>query len=186
MSHLKSGYEKKIIAYCITVIILLILAALIYFLYFINQDIEIRILGSIVIMLILGIWFYLERRITKQLENTVYESDIKRFVLITRDGERQKEWCCKGACSFLIGKSSINHEVDIDLADTYYMEYVSPSHAVLNYVQGYWYIEDLNSTNGVGLKKRGEEYALRLKPMTSYKVEEGDVIYISKVKLLAR
>ena len=126
MSHLKSGYEKKIIAYCITVIILLILAALIYFLYFINQDIEIRILGSIVIMLILGIWFYLERRITKQLENTVYESDIKRFVLITRDGERQKEWCCKGACSFLIGKSSINHEVDIDLADTYYMEYVSP------------------------------------------------------------
>ena len=183
---MKSGYEKKIIAYCITVIILLILAALIYFLYFINQDIEIRILGSIVIMLILGIWFYLERRITKQLENTVYESDIKRFVLITRDGERQKEWCCKGACSFLIGKSSINHEVDIDLADTYYMEYVPPSHAVLNYVQGYWYIEDLNSTNGVGLKKRGEEYALRLKPMTSYKVEEGDVIYISKVKLLAR
>lgn len=116
----------------------------------------------------------------------MYPSNVKRFILITQNGEQEKEWHCEGVRSFLIGKSTANHTVDMDLSDSYYMDYISPAHAVLNYSQGYWYIEDLNSKNGVGIKKRGEEYALRLKPMTSYKVEQGDIIYISKVKLLVR
>lgn len=186
VSQLKKEYRNKIAAYCITAIILLILSAIIYYLYFVNEHIQMRILGTIAVVLILGIWFYWERKASKQTTNTIYESNIRRFVLITRDGEREKQWCCEGACSFLIGKGSADHDVDIDLSDHYYTEYISPSHAVLNYAKGYWYVEDLNSANGVGLKKRGEEYALRLKPMTSYKVEEGDVIYISKAKLLAR
>lgn len=113
------------------------------------------------------------------------ESTIRKYVLITRDGETEKEWSCKGVNSFLIGKGTISQSVDIDLSDTYYAQYISNEHAVLNFHDGYWYIEDLNSANGVGLKKRGEEYSLRLKPLTSYKIDEGDIIYISKVKILA-
>ncbi len=167
------------------VILLFLLAVCIYFLYFINKDIEIRAVGTAVIILLLILWFYYERRST-QKQNVLYQSNIKKFVLITRDGEKEKEWYCEGVNSFLIGKSTIDYEVDIDLADTYYAEYISPNHAVLNYAEGYWYIEDLNSKNGVGIKKRGEEYALRLKPMTSYKIDEGDMIYISKAKLFVR
>lgn len=167
------------------VILLFLLAVCIYFLYFINKDIEIRAVGTAVIILLLILWFYYERKNT-QKQNVLYQSNIKKFVLITRDGEKEKEWYCEGVNSFLIGKSTIDHEVDIDLADTYYAEYISPNHAVLNYAEGYWYIEDLNSKNGVGIKKRGEEYALRLKPMTSYKIDEGDMIYISKAKLFVR
>lgn len=178
--------KKGFLYYGITVVLLFLLAAFFYFLYFINKDIEIRIIGSIAFVLVLLLWFYYERKNTKNTGNTLYESNIKKFVLITRDGEKAKEWYCEGATSFLIGKSSVDKEVDIDLSDSYYIDYISPAHAVLNYAQGYWYIEDLDSKNGVGIKKRGEEYALRLKPMTSYKVEEGDIIYISKVKLLAR
>lgn len=165
------------------VILLFLLAVCIYFLYFINKDIEIKVVGTAVILLLLILWFYYERKNTK---NVLYQSNIKKFVLITRDGEKEKEWHCQGVNSFLIGKSTIDHEVDIDLADTYYAEYISPNHAVLNYAEGYWYIEDLNSKNGVGIKKRGEEYALRLKPMISYKIDEGDMIYISKAKLFVR
>ena len=167
------------------VMLLFLLAVCIYFLYFINKDIEIRAVGTAVIILLMVLWFYYERRNT-QKQNVLYQSNIKKFVLITRDGEKEKEWYCEGVNSFLIGKSTIDHEVDIDLADTYYAEYISPNHAVLNYAEGYWYIEDLNSKNGVGIKKRGEEYALRLKPMTSYKIDEGDMIYISKAKLFVR
>ena len=167
------------------VMLLFLLAVCIYFLYFINKDIEIRAVGTAVIILLLVLWFYYERR-NIQKQNVLYQSNIKKFVLITRDGEKEKEWYCEGVNSFLIGKSTIDHEVDIDLADTYYAEYISPNHAVLNYAEGYWYIEDLNSKNGVGIKKKGEEYALRLKPMTSYKIDEGDMIYISKAKLFVR
>lgn len=113
-------------------------------------------------------------------------SNVKCFVLIAQNGEMEKEWHCEGVRSFLIGKGNILSDGDIDLSDSYYTDYISPAHAVLNYSQGYWYIEDLNSKNGVGIKKRGEEYALRLKPMTSYKIEQGDIIYISKAKLLVR
>ena len=171
--------------YCIVIALLFLLAVCIYFLYFINQDITIRAVGTTVIILLFLLWFYYERKNTQQ-QNVLYQSNIKKFVLITRDGEKEKEWHCEGVKSFLIGKSTINSEVDIDLTDTYYAEYISPNHAVLNYAEGYWYIEDLNSKNGVGIKKRGEEYALRLKPMTSYKVDEGDIIYISKAKLFVR
>ena len=178
--------KKQFLYYSTVITLLFLLAICIYFLYFINRNIEIRAVGTAAIILLFVLWFYYERKNTNQQKNTIYESNIKKFVLITRDGEKEKEWYCEGVQSFLIGKSSIDKEVDIDLSDTYYMDYISPAHAVLNYAEGYWYIEDLNSKNGVGIKKRGEEYALRLKPMTSYKIDEGDVIYISKAKLLAR
>lgn len=177
--------KKRFLYYSIVVILLFLLTVCIYFLYFINKNVEIRVIGTTVMILLFILWFYCERKNIKQ-QNVLYQSNIKKFVLITRDGEKEKEWHCEGVKSFLIGKSTINSEVDIDLTDTYYAEYISPNHAVLNYAEGYWYIEDLNSKNGVGIKKRGEEYALRLKPMTSYKIDEGDVIYISKSKLFVR
>ena len=105
---------------------------------------------------------------------------------MTPDGGREKEWLCQGVTSFLIGKSTTTSTVDIELGDTHYGEYIAAEHAVLNQMDGIWYIEDLGSVNGVGLRKRGEEYTLRLKPMVSYKVDEGDVIYISKAKILVR
>ena len=177
--------RRHFLHYSIVVVLLFLLAVCIYFLYFINTDIAIRAVGTAAMLLLFLLWFYYERKNTKQ-QNILYQSNIKKFVLITRDGEKEKEWYCEGVNSFLIGKSTMNNEVDIDLADTYYTEYISSNHAVLNYTEGYWYIEDLNSKNGVGIKKRGEEYAFRLKPMASYKIDEGDIIYISKAKLFVR
>lgn len=44
------------------------------------------------------------------------------------------------------------HEVDIDLSDVEYASLISKEHAVLNYSSGSWFIEDLESENGVGIK----------------------------------
>lgn len=189
MELITLGYEKikKITSFILTILIILFLSVFIYFTFFINDEILIKILGISAVILIILIWLFFEYKEKKlKINLNQNKSNIKKFVLITRDGEREKEWYCEGVNSFLIGKGTIKSQVDIELGDTYYSEYISSEHAVLNYSDGYWYIEDLDSKNGVGLKKKNEEYALRLKPMTSYKIDEGDIIYISKAKILVR
>jgi len=176
---------KQALSYIFTILIILALSVAAYFLYFVNDDLALRIAGSILIVLVAIAWFFHERRQLTKVRRERAEP-IRRFVLMTRDGEREKEWHCGGMPAFLVGKGSAKREVDIDLGGTQYSDYISPEHATLNYVRGYWYIEDLNSRNGVGLKKKGEEYALRLKPFISYKVDNGDIIYIAKTKMLAR
>jgi len=177
---------KIVISYILTILIILMIAVFLYFLYFINKDVSIKFIGTIAIILLVSIWLLFEQERRKKNKKTYVKSTIKRFILITSEGERDMEWHCEGVNSFLIGKKAGDQEVDIDLSDTKYSEYVSNEHAVLNYSGGYWYIEDLNSANGVGVKKKGEEYALRLKPMVSYKLDEWDIIYISKAKILVR
>jgi pSer/pThr/pTyr-binding forkhead associated (FHA) protein len=86
----------------------------------------------------------------------------------------------------LVGKGTAANTVDIELGDTQYCEFVSNEHAVLNHIDGIWYVEDLGSLNGVGLKKRSGEYTLRLKPEVAYKIDEGDIIYISKAKIFVQ
>lgn len=175
-----------IFKYAITVFILLAISILIYFLYFINDDISIKIVGTVSIFIIICVWGFFEFREKNVKENIYVEQVIKRIVLIARDGEREKEWYVGDKNSLLIGKGTIDSEVDIELGDTYYSDYIANEHAVLNYSEGFWYIEDLGSVNGVGIKKKGEEYALKANPLTPYKIDEGDIIYISKAKLLVR
>lgn len=176
---------KQTLLYMVGIIVILGLSLFIYFLYFVNTDVYIRIVGTIIVILIAVICLLFEYK-RQRARSVKYESSIKRFVLITRDGDKEKEWHCEGMTSLLIGKGTAKREVDIELGDTHYSEYISNEHAVMNYYGGYWYIEDLNSRNGVGIKKKGEEYALRLKPLVSYKIDEGDIIYISKAKILVR
>ena len=176
------NYKNKIL----TVVYLFFNAVTLYYLFFINNDEIIRFIGTAAVILLVFIWIMADLKSKKRLKNILEKSNIKKFVLITRDGEREKEWHCENCMSLLIGKGTLSNEVDIELGDTYYAEYISNEHALLNYSGGFCYIEDLESQNGVGLKKKGDEYAFRLKPHTAYKVDDGDIIYISKAKLLAR
>lgn len=179
------GKAGQIIYYLLTIAILLSIAMFLYFLYFINNDTIIKVVGTVSAILLALIWLIFEYR-NKAVVIKNHESNITKFVLITKDGEYEKEWHNEGMNSFLIGKGTVLNEVDIELGDHPYSEYISNEHAVLNYSEGFWYIEDLESQNGVGLKKQGEEYSLKLKPLTSYKIDEGDIIYISKAKILVR
>jgi hypothetical protein len=177
--------KYRILKYVMTVLILFTVSTLIYFLHFINQDTSIKLVGTITTLIIVVTWLFFEFKVS-DVKQEIYVSPIRRIVLITRDGEREKEWHVEGMKSMLIGKGTINSEVDIELGDTHYAEYISNEHSVLNYTGGFWYIEDLESTNGLGIKKKGEEYTLKVKPLTPYKIDEGDIIYISKAKLLVR
>jgi len=145
--------------------------------------------GTVVLAMLIAIWLYLEYRlhVKRRGAKTTEEAPVKLFILMSPDGSREKEWLCEGMSSFLIGKGTVSQSVDIELGDTHYSNYIANEHAILNYVDGIWYIEDLGSSiNGVGIRKRGEEYVLRLKPSVSYRVDEGDILHISKARILVR
>jgi pSer/pThr/pTyr-binding forkhead associated (FHA) protein len=158
----------------------------VYYLYFVNLDFNIKITGVFILLFESYILFHLKNKLTKKSIQSYVVPKIRKIVLVVQDEQGEKQWLCENAKAFLIGKGTDTQSVDIDLSDLQCNAYISQEHAVMNYANGYWYIEDLNSTNGVGLKKYDDEYAYKLKPFTSYKLDQGDVIYISKAKLLLR
>lgn len=113
-------------------------------------------------------------------------ASIQRLILINGDGERDKEWVVAEGSSLLVGRSAPGHYVDIDLSGNRYEAFVAKSHAVLNRVGEDWYIEDLDTINGVGLKKAGSDYNTRIQPNKPYKLDIGDIIYVAKLRLLAK
>ena len=178
---------KKIFMNTLTILFLLAISISIYILYFDIESIWIRVIGTAGLVIVIIAWLYLEyyMRINRR---SIKPEDVpvKRLILMSPDGEREKEWHCEGVTSFLIGKGTIGKSVDIELGDTHYRDYISNEHAVLNHLDGIWYVEDLGSLNGVGIRKKGEEYTMRLKPSVSYKISDGDILYISKAKILVR
>ena len=174
----------KLILSILTVFIILAISVLTYIIYFVLEDFTMQILGTLGIALIIFLWLFFEFKRPKAKE--LHIENVNSFVLISPDGEKEKEWHSSSATSFLIGKGTVTSPVDIELGDIQYGEFISNEHAVLNFMDGIWYLEDLGSINGVGLRKKGEEYTLRLKPLTSYRIDEGDTMYISKARILVR
>ncbi len=170
----------------IKIIVLIFVIFFIYFLCFINTDTDIRVVGLVISGLILAIIGYIYVLENKKSEVTKEQSNISKIILIGNEGRPDKEWSMENIKSLLIGKSTTNNFVDIDLRDEVYSDYVAPTHAVLNFTDGIWYIEDYESVNGVGIKKNGEEYAFKLKPNVLYRLDKGDVIHIAKIKLYLR
>ncbi len=170
----------------IKIVVLIGLVFFIYFLCFINTDRDIRIVGLVISALIIAITGYIFWIENKKYEIIREQSNITKIILIGSQGKPDKEWSLQLMNSILIGKNIDNNFVDIDLGDEVYADYIAPKHAVMNFVDGIWYIEDYDSVNGVGIKKVGEEYAFKLKPNVLYRLDKGDVLHISKIKLHLR
>ena len=94
-----------------------------------------------------------------------------------------KSWELSGKISIVIGKKNEDEEVDVDLEDCEYSTFIDPQHAALNFCQNSWFVEDLNSQNGVQVKKveDGVCYKVLNRPC---RVMPGDIIYIANTKLL--
>lgn len=108
---------------------------------------------------------------------------INRIALIDISGEIVKEWHIVGKSGLVIGKSYKKQVVDVDLADTEYAILIAREHAVLNFVEGHWYIEDLGSRNGTGVKSKQSSKIRRLAEKETYQIQAGDRIYIAKTLL---
>ena len=85
----------------------------------------------------------------------------------------------------MIGKKNSEEEIDIDLSGTHFAGTVSEVHAVLNYVEGSWYIEDMQSKNGTQIKGLLEDKLYNIKDGQS-KLSKKDYIFIGLNKLQIR
>jgi hypothetical protein len=111
---------------------------------------------------------------------------VTSLALISEDRKILKEWNLYGKVGLLIGKNSGENEVDIDLAFTSEAPFISKQHAILNYVEGHWYIEDVGSKNGLEIKKSDQDTIYKLTELKPIRLDRGDIILINETALLLR
>ena len=71
----------------------------------------------------------------------IQDTFLSELVLLSEEDTVVKTWNILGKNSLVIGKKNSEEDIDIDLSDTYFSGTVSDVHAILNYVDGSWYIE---------------------------------------------
>ncbi|MFF2093629.1 FHA domain-containing protein [Paenibacillus sp. NPDC058174] len=178
----KGGRSKGIII--IDILILITAIEALYYAFFINTDEQ--VMWAAAIAALTALLIFLGVKLIKRNGMKRKTEPIAKLVLLDEEGERMKEWYINGETSLLIGKSSGRSEVDIDLSDAEYASIISPQHAVLNYAKGSWYVEDLDSRNGVGLRKFNRSAVTRLDNEQPYKLDAGDMLLIANTRLLVK
>jgi hypothetical protein len=118
-------------------------------------------------------------------EAIILEDDkaISEIILLNEENKEIVNWDIMGKTSLLIGREK--KEVDIDLSNSLFAGMVEDKHAILNYVDGDWYIEDLDSKNGTQISDRNVTKLYNIKDGQS-KLSKGDYIYIGLNKLQIR
>ena len=108
---------------------------------------------------------------------------VSKISLLNKKGEVAASWELYGKTSAVIGKDVGENFVDIDLSENPYAAMIDVEHAVMNYADGSWYIEDLDSRNGISIKKFGQEKIYKLSSLQPCKLDFGDVIIIGVCQL---
>lgn len=176
--------ENKIIIIGINITILIVLLIAAYYIFFISTSIYIKV--AAVIVFIAFLTAYVVNAFIYVKKYTEKDTEIKQLILVDEDGNYKREWNINGKISLLIGKNTKNNEVDIDLASTDYSYLISKQHAVLNFASNNWYVEDIGSSNGVGIKKLNDNVKRKLFKDVPYKLESGDTIYIANTQLIIK
>ncbi|MCE5170366.1 FHA domain-containing protein [Paenibacillus profundus] len=168
----------------IDLLIAVIAAAALFYVYVWNIDPVLKV--TVGVLLAAAVVIYAVRRVRSRTLLQEEGATIAKLVLLNEEGESVKEWYIHGETSLLIGKNSAQSEVDIDLSDSEYASLISKHHAVMNYASGNWFVEDLDSHNGVGIRQAGSRTASRLEVEEPYRIESGDIICIANTRILAK
>lgn len=79
---------------------------------------------------------------------------ISYVALIGEQGNELLKWSLEGKTAIVIGKGTEAEPVDIDLSGSAMAQMISKQHAVLNYTDNGWYVDDIDSRNGTRVKKK--------------------------------
>lgn len=109
---------------------------------------------------------------------------IRELILLDENEKPVKSWDLTGKVSFLIGRDSLEEPVDADLQECEYSALIDYQHAVLNYCMDTWFIEDLNSQNGIRIRKIDDGVCYKVIKSRPCRLMPGDMIYIANTKLL--
>ena len=108
------------------------------------------------------------------------------MALIGEQGNELLKWSLDGKTAIVIGKGTETEPVDIDLSGSAMAQMISKQHAVLNYTDNGWYVDDIDSKNGTRVKKKNQSALLDVKLVGAVEVEAGDIIYIANAMLQLR
>lgn len=107
------------------------------------------------------------------------------LALLDENNQVISEWNIAGKISVLIGRDTHKENVDVNLMNTAFAGMVDKQHAVMNYTAGQWYIEDLESTNGIRVQKRKDNKIYQVAKTQPCLIEKGDILFIGLTKLAA-
>ena len=128
-------------------------------------------------------------RITPAEPKTAIETGkkpVRELVLINEEGDVLFTWDIRGKTSLVIGKSTQKEPVDIDLSMSAMSQMISKQHAVLNYTNDGWCIDDIDSKNGTRVRKLSQNAIMDVKLVGSVQLVAGDIIYIASTMLQLR
>ena len=111
---------------------------------------------------------------------------VRELVLINEEGDVLFTWDIRGKTSLVIGKSTQKEPVDIDLSMSAMSQMISKQHAVLNYTNDGWCIDDIDSKNGTRVRKLSQNAIMDVKLVGSVQLAAGDIIYIASTMLQLR
>ncbi|MGE7948292.1 FHA domain-containing protein [Lysinibacillus sp. NPDC093688] len=177
--------KKQMIIKIIDIIIVTIAFFFILYVFVMNQDFILKTIIGLMLV-ILAIVYGSVKYEAKDKNYEVTKKKIRKLVLLNDRGAEIDEWEIDDQTSLLIGKSSADNKADIDLSGTEYESLINYEHAVLNNVSGVWYIEDIDSVNGVGIKKAHKRGKNRIKHENPYPIGNGDTIYIANTRILVK
>ena len=122
---------------------------------------------------------------SSQLEHlpTRNKEVVHRVCLLDEMGVPVKKWELFRKNGLLIGRGNSENPVDIDLGRTEYGALIKEEHAVLNYVRGSWYIENLDSENDVKIQKRLDGETYQLASGHPLRIVPGDILILAKTTL---
>ena len=111
---------------------------------------------------------------------------ISEILLLGEENNVTAVWDIYGKISVVFGKDERENQVDVNLKNTDYAGTVDVEHAVMNYSNDSWYIEDLDSENGTRLQRSGEGKKYRVSSREPCKVEKNDIIYLGLAPIKIR
>lgn len=107
------------------------------------------------------------------------------LALLNEEGEDLAIWDIYGKNGIVIGRDTGENSVTVDLGNTVYAGMIDVEHAVLNFFNSAWYIEDISEKNGVSIRKSdGKKY--KISYGKSCRLEPGDIIFIGPTRLQIR
>jgi len=110
-------------------------------------------------------------------------SRMKALVLDGQGGVRD-EYVLGKRPKLLIGKSTPANPVDIDFSDSAYAGSIEEEHASLIQYGAYWYICAKAENGMVGLRQKGGDTVYKLRRNIPYRIQCGDIVYISYEKIV--
>ena len=150
-----------------------------------GQERELILIGGCIIFAVFLVLAVIDLLSIKG-KNEKSRQGIQELLLLDEEGNEVSAWHIGGKTSVLIGRDEHRDNVDINLQNTEYGGMVDRQHAVLNYVGGQWYIEDLGSRNGVRIQKAEDEKIYQVSKEHLCRVNAGDIIFIGNTVLAAR